>query len=45
MRILVRNAFLNWRRAPLIMLHNATDVNVIGNYFGPPVTNDGLVLR
>jgi len=36
------NAFLNWRRAPLT-LHNATDVNVIGNYFGPPVTNDGLV--
>jgi hypothetical protein len=36
------NAFLNWRRAPLT-LHNATDVNVIGNYFGPPATNDGLV--
>ncbi len=36
------NAFLNWRRAPLT-LHNATDVNVIGNYFGPPVTNDNLV--
>ena len=36
------NAFLNWRRAPL-SLHNATDVNVIGNYFGPPITNDGLV--
>jgi hypothetical protein len=36
------NAFLNWRRAPL-SLHNATDVRVIGNYFGPPVTNDGLV--
>jgi len=33
------NAFLDWRRAPLT-LHNATDVNVIGNYFGPPVTND-----
>lgn len=36
------NAFLNWRRAP-ISLHNVTDVNVIGNYFGPPVTNDNLV--
>ena len=34
------NAFLNWRRAPL-SLHNATDANVIGNYFGPPLTNDG----
>lgn len=33
------NAFLNWRRAPL-SLHNATDVNVSGNYFGPPLTND-----
>jgi hypothetical protein len=36
------NAFLNWRRAPL-SLHNVTDVNVIGNYFGPPITNDDLV--
>jgi hypothetical protein len=36
------NAFLNWRRAPL-SLHNATDVHVIGNYFGPPLTNDDLV--
>jgi hypothetical protein len=36
------NAFLNWRRAPL-SLRNATDVNVIGNYFGPPLTNDGYV--
>jgi hypothetical protein len=36
------NAFLNWRRAPL-SLHNATDVNVSGNYFGPPLTNDGYV--
>jgi hypothetical protein len=36
------NAFLDWRRAP-ISLHNATDVNVIGNYFGPPLTNDGYV--
>jgi hypothetical protein len=36
------NAFLNWRRAP-ISLHNVTDVNVIGNYFGPPVTNDDIV--
>jgi hypothetical protein len=39
---ILHNAFLNWRRAPL-SLHNATDVNVIGNYFGPPLTNDGLV--
>jgi hypothetical protein len=36
------NAFLNWRRAPLT-LHNATDVNIIGNDFGPPITNDDLV--
>ena len=36
------NAFLNWRRAPL-SLHNVTAVNVIGNYFGPPITNDNLV--
>lgn len=36
------NAFLDWRRAP-ISLHNVTDVNVYGNYFGPPVTNDSLV--
>lgn len=36
------NAFLNWRRAP-ISLRNVTNVNVIGNYFGPPVTNDNLV--
>jgi hypothetical protein len=36
------NAFLDWRRAPLT-LHNATDVNVFGNYFGPPITSDGLV--
>jgi hypothetical protein len=36
------NAFLNWRRAPLT-LHNATDVRVVGNYFGPPLTNDGYV--
>jgi len=36
------NAFLDWRRAALT-LHNATDVHVIGNYFGPPVTNDNLV--
>jgi len=36
------NAFLDWRRAPL-SLHNVTDVNVYGNYFGPPITNDGLV--
>jgi hypothetical protein len=36
------NAFLNWRRAPLT-LHNATDVRVVGNYFGPPLTNDGLM--
>jgi len=36
------NAFLNWRRAP-ISLHNVTDVHVIGNYFGPPITNDNLI--
>jgi hypothetical protein len=36
------NAFLDWRRAPL-SLHNVTDVNVIGNYFGPPLTNGDYV--
>jgi len=36
------NAFVDWRRAA-IALHNATDVNIIGNYFGPPFTNDDLV--
>ena len=36
------NAFLNWRRAPL-EIRNATDVHIIGNYFGPPLTSDGLV--
>lgn len=36
------NAFLDWRRAPL-SLHNAADVNVMGNYFGPPLTNDNIV--
>lgn len=39
---ILNNAFLNWRRAPL-SLHNVTDVSVIGNYFGPPITSDGLV--
>jgi len=36
------NAFLDWRRAPL-SLHNATGVSVIGNYFGPPLTNGNYV--
>jgi hypothetical protein len=36
------NAFLDWRRAPL-SLHNVTGVNVIGNYFGPPLTNGDYV--
>lgn len=39
---ILNNAFLNWRRAPL-SLHNVTDVTVAGNYFGPPITSDGLV--
>lgn len=39
---ILNNAFLNWRRAPL-SLHNVTDVIVAGNYFGPPITNDGIV--
>jgi hypothetical protein len=39
---ILNNAFLNWRRAPL-SLHNVSDFHVIGNYFGPPITNDGLV--
>jgi hypothetical protein len=33
------NALLNWRRAA-ITLHNATDVRISGNYFGPPLTNN-----
>ncbi len=39
---ILNNAFLNWRRAPL-SLHNVGDAHIIGNYFGPPLTNDGLV--
>lgn len=39
---ILNNAFLNWRRAPL-SLHNVTDVFIYGNYFGPPITSDGLV--
>ncbi|HEV2393319.1 MAG TPA: hypothetical protein VG146_13270 [Verrucomicrobiae bacterium] len=35
------NAFLQWRRGA-ITLHNVTDANIIGNYFGPPLTNYGL---
>ena len=39
---ILNNAFLDWRRAPLV-LRNVTDAHVIGNYFGPPVTNDAVV--
>jgi hypothetical protein len=39
---ILNNAFLNWRRAPL-SLHNVGDVRIEGNYFGPPITSDGLV--
>ncbi len=39
---ILNNAFLNWRRAPL-SLHNVGDVRVEGNYFGPPITGDGLI--
>jgi hypothetical protein len=39
---ILNNVFLNWRRAPL-SLHNVGDTRVIGNYFGPPITNDDLV--
>ncbi len=39
---ILNNAFLNWRRAP-ISLHNVGDVRIEGNYFGPPLTKDGLV--
>ncbi|HZR19729.1 MAG TPA: hypothetical protein VFE51_20760 [Verrucomicrobiae bacterium] len=35
------NAFLQWRRGA-ITLHNVTDARVVGNYFGPPLTNNGL---
>ncbi len=38
---ILNNAFLQWRRGA-ITLHNASDANIIGNYFGPPMTNDGL---
>ncbi len=39
---ILNNAFLNWRWVPLT-LHNVSDYHVIGNYFGPPITNDDLV--
>jgi hypothetical protein len=39
---ILHNAFLNWRRAPL-SLHNVSDCQVLGNYFGPPITNDDLI--
>jgi hypothetical protein len=39
---ILNNAFLNWRNVPLT-LHNVSDYHVIGNYFGPPITNDDLV--
>lgn len=39
---ILNNAFLNWRVVPLT-LHNVSDYHVIGNYFGPPITNDDLV--
>jgi hypothetical protein len=39
---ILNNAFLEWRRGA-ITLHNVTDAHVIGNYFGPPLTNNGLV--
>jgi hypothetical protein len=37
------NAFLDWRRAPL-SLHNATDVNVVGNYY-QPILSSAAALR
>jgi hypothetical protein len=39
---ILNNAFLQWRRGA-ITLHNVSDANIIGNYFGPPMTNNGLV--
>jgi hypothetical protein len=39
---ILNNAFLQWRRGA-ITLHNVSDANIFGNYFGPPMTNDGLV--
>ncbi len=39
---ILNNVFLNWRRAPL-SLHNVTGAIVAGNYFGPPITSDGIV--
>jgi len=39
---ILNNVFLNWRRAPL-SLHNVGDTRVVGNYFGPPITNDDLI--
>ncbi|MEI9865312.1 MAG: hypothetical protein WDN00_12325 [Limisphaerales bacterium] len=39
---ILNNAFLQWRRGA-ITLHNVSDANIIGNYFSPPMTNDGLV--
>jgi hypothetical protein len=35
---ILNNAFTQWARAA-IDLHNVSDANIIGNYFGPPVTN------
>jgi hypothetical protein len=39
---ILNNAFLNWRVVPLT-LRNISDFHVIGNYFGPPITNDDLI--
>ncbi|MDB6039896.1 MAG: hypothetical protein JWM99_3737, partial [Verrucomicrobiales bacterium] len=38
---ILNNSFTEWRRGA-ITLHNVTDANIIGNYFGPPMTNNAL---
>ncbi len=38
---ILHNAFLDWRRGA-ITLHNVSDARIVGNYFSPPLTNNGL---
>src|SRR5262249_25568221 len=38
---ILNNAFLDWRRGA-ITLHNVSDARIVGNYFSPPLTNNGL---
>jgi hypothetical protein len=38
---IINNSFLNWRRAA-ISLRNVTGIDIVGNYFGAPLTNNGF---